>query len=248
MSQRNLLLVILAVIFVFLFDTALFAQTSCTLKLAELPSAPEMRGFHLGMTKDEVKLRVPQVIFLPDDEVGVSKTTINPDFDPKIDKASFNGIRSVSLDFLDARLTSLWFGYDSSFRLKTVDDFVEAISASLKLPAAWQPWRGRGQQLKCTDFSMTVNVIAEGVSFRMVDTTAEDLIAERRLAKEEERASTSDEEQSEPEPVIADKRSKTYFTSDCLPTKAIEEKDQIEFQSAAEAEKAGYKKAKGCSP
>lgn len=246
MSQRNLLLVILAVIFVFLFETPLFAQTTCTLKLADLPSAPEMRGFRLGMTQNEVKLRVPQVVFGHGDEVGVSKTTINPDFDPKIEKASFNGIRSVSLDFLDARLTSLWFGYDSSFRLKTVDDFVEAISASLKLPAAWQPWRGRGQQLRCADFSVTVNVIAEGVSFRIVDTTAEDLIAERRQAKEEERAGASDEGQSEPEAVLADKRSKTYFTTDCQPTKAIEEKDQVEFQSAAEAEKAGYKKAKGC--
>jgi hypothetical protein len=247
MAQRMPLLVILSAVFISVSQTVLNAQTSCSLKLVELPAAPEMRGFRLGMTKDDVRLRVPQVVFARDDEFGVSKTTINPDFDPKIDKASFSGIRSVSLDFLDSKLSSLWFGYDSSFGLKTVEDFVQGISASLKLPAAWQSWRVRGQQLKCADFSMTVSVVAEGVSFRIVDTAAEDLIAERRLAKEEERASASEEEETESEPVVGDKRSKTYFTADCLPTKPIESKDQVEFQSAAEAERAGYKKAKGCS-
>ena len=252
MSQRNLLQLILAVVLVFVCQFVLSAQTACTLKVADLPASPELRGFRLGMTKDEVKLRVPQVVFPKDDELGVSKTTVNPDFDPKIDKANFNGVRSVSLDFLDSRLTSLWFGYDASFKWKTVDEFVEGISNSLKLPSTWQSWRVRGQQLKCADFSMTVSVVAEGVSFRIIDVSAEDLIAERRIAKEEERAAneqteTETEADAETQPVLADKRTKTYFTTECLPARPIELKDQIQFPSGTEAEKAGYKKSKNCS-
>lgn len=251
MSQRNLLQLFVIVLLMFASQTSLNAQAACTLKISDLPVAPELRGFHLGMTKDEVKGRVPQVVFPRDDEIGVAKTTINPDFDPKIDKASFDGIRSVSLDFLDSRLTSLWFGYNSSFKWKTVADFVEGISTGLKLPSAWQSWRVRGQQLKCADFSMTVIVVAEGVSFRINDLSAEDVIAERRLAKEEERTAAEQAAETESEAVetvLADKKTKTYFTPECLPVRPIEAKDQIEFQSVPEAERAGYKKSKSCSP
>lgn len=246
MSQRKLLLLIIAL--VCFGQTEATSNAQCTLKLTDLPAAAELRGFRLGMTKDEVKARVPQVVFPHDDELGISKTTINPDFDPKIDKVSFNGLRSVSLDFLDSRLTSLWLGYDSSFKWKTVDAFVEGISGSLKLPATWQSWRTRGQQMKCADFSITVSMVAEGVSFRIVDQGAEDVIAERRATKEEERAAASEEqEESATESVIANKRTKTYYTSDCLPDKPIEMKDLVKFPSTEQAEEAGYKKSKSCA-
>ena len=122
-------------------------ETQCTLKLANLPAAPELFGFKMGMTTDQVKARVPQVLFGRPDDFAVLKTTINPDFDPRIDKSSFQGVRSVSLDFLDDRLTSLWFGFDSSFKWPTVDEFVAGISKALNLPNAWKPWRSRGQQI-----------------------------------------------------------------------------------------------------
>jgi hypothetical protein len=245
MSQRNVLLSTLVIVLLCLSTAASKAQTQCSLKLSDLPSAAELRGFRLGMTKDEVKARIPQVSFARDDEFGVSKTTINPDFDHKIEKSSFSGVRSVSLDFLDSKLTSLWLGYDSTFQWKTVEDFVRGISASLRLPDAWQSWRVRGQQLKCADFSMTVSIVAEGPSFRIVDRSAEDLIAERRAAKEEERASADETEETEA--VIADKKTKTYFTSDCPPSHPIDAKDQVQFPSSTEAEKAGYKKTMSCS-
>ena len=157
----------------------------CTLKLAELPDAPELHGFRMGMTKDQVKARVPQVVFGKTDAFGVSKTSINPDFDPRIDKSSFAGVRTVSLDFLDDRITSLWLGYDGSFKWKTVPEFVEGISRSLHLPDAWTSWRSRGQQLRCADFQMTVSFVAEGPSFRILDENAEETLAARREASEE---------------------------------------------------------------
>jgi hypothetical protein len=76
------------------------------------------------MTKEEVKVRVPQSVFGRTDDFGVSKTTINPYFDPKIDKSKFESVRSVSLDMLDDHLTSLWIGFDETFKVQSIDDFV----------------------------------------------------------------------------------------------------------------------------
>lgn len=234
-----------------LFSTSAASQTAgCKLKLADLPPAAELMGFQMGMTKDQVKARVPQVAFGRTDDLGVSKTTINPDFDPKIDKASFGGVRSVSLDFLDQRLTSLWLGYDSTFKWKTVEDFVAGISSALKLPDAWEPWRTRGQQLRCVDFVMTVNIIAEGPSFRIIDQAAEDQLVARREAKEEAESATTEAgdaaEETAEDPVLADNRHKIYYPTNCPPSKPIAGEQQTIFKSITDAEKAGYKKAKNC--
>src|SRR5881392_1917378 len=114
-----------------LFLAALFSvsivsaqQSNCSFKPDRLPDAPELRGFHLGMTYDQVKPRVPQIQFGRADEFGVSKTSISPFFDPRFDKATFADVRTISLDFLDGKLVTLWIGYENSFKWRTVDDFV----------------------------------------------------------------------------------------------------------------------------
>ncbi len=214
-------------------------EVQCSLKLAELPVSAELVGFRLGMTSDQVKARVPQVVFGRTDEFAVSKTSINPDFDPRIDKASFPGVRTISLDFLDDRVTSLWLGYDGSFKWQTVDDFVKGISQALRLPTAWSPWRTRGQRLRCTDFEVTVSMLGEGPSFRILDLKAEETIAARRQAREEQLAAMEEGE----EEIIADKKSKRFFVGDCRPLVAVKESDRIVFKSQVEAEKAGYKPA-----
>src|SRR5437588_4460686 len=53
-------------------------QSNCSLRLDRLPDAPELRGFHMGMTYDQVKSRVPQIQFGRVDELGVSKTSTSP--------------------------------------------------------------------------------------------------------------------------------------------------------------------------
>ncbi|HKB65820.1 MAG TPA: hypothetical protein VKC61_08170 [Pyrinomonadaceae bacterium] len=221
---------------------SLAQDNKCTLKLTDLPAAPELFGFHLGMTTEQAKARVPQVDLGRADPFGVSKTSINPDFDPRIDKASLNGVRTVSLDFLDGRLTSLWFGYDGTFKWTTVPDFVKGISNSLHLPDAWRPWKIRGQQLSCADFQMTVIIVSEGPSFRIIDETAEETIAARRAAKEEQ-DSAAEEGAAE---IVADKKTRVYYLDSCLPAQGIKEADRVAFNSREEAEKAGYKLAQNC--
>jgi len=215
-------------------------ERQCTLKLAQLPDAPELVGFRMGMTKDQVKARIPQVIFGKTNSFGVSKTSINPDFDPRIDKSTFAGVRTVSLDFLDGRITSLWFGYDSSFKLHTVPDFIEEISRSLHLPDAWTPWKSRGQQLRCADFQMTVSIVAEGPSFRILDESAEETLTARREAEEE----PGSEENSEA--IVGDRQSKTYYSKGCHPANEIKEANRVIFNNSEDAEKAGYQLAKQC--
>ena len=234
----------------FLFLLLVLAQGAlgqCTKKFAELPAAPELLGFHLGMTKEQIKAKVPQTRFGHADPFGVSKTTINPDFDPEIDKTKFVGVRSVSLDLLDDRLTSVWIGFDDSFKAKTVDDFVKLISQSLQLSGNWSTYRTRGQQLRCADFQLFVTTVANAPSFRLLDIGAEDMVAERRRVKEEQDSTAEEGSKEETEElIIADKQSKTYFTSSCQPAKQIAENNKITFKTIADAEKAGFKLAKHC--
>jgi hypothetical protein len=240
----HLYLRVTGLLIVLLFAATANAQeTPCSLKLSELPAAAELMGFRLGMTTDQVKARVPQVVFGQPDEFAVSKTSINPDFDPRIDKASFAGVRTVSLDFLDGRLTSLWLGYDGTFKWQTVDDFVKGISQSLRLPAAWTSGRGRSQRMQCVDFQLTVSMLGEGPSFRILDDNAEQLIASRRQAKEEQEAMAAEAASQE---VIGDKKAKIFYLSNCLPAIDLEEKAKIVFSTREEAERAGYKLAKEC--
>ncbi len=227
--------------------TACAQDAPCALKLAELPDAPELLGFHLGMTTAQVKTRVPQVEFARADELGIAKTSINPDFDPRMDKASLSGVRTISLDFLDDRLTSLWLGYDGTFKWQTVPDFVKGISQSLRLPEAWKPWKTRGQQLRCGDFHMTVSIVAEGPSFHIINETAAQTITARREAREEQDAATEQgAEQLEAPEIVADGKTRIYYTDGCQPAQPIKAENRVVFKTREDAEKAGYKAAKTC--
>jgi len=229
------------------------AAGQCTKKIAEIPAAPELLGFRLGMTKEEIKTHVPQTQFGHTDDFGVSKTTINPYFDPKIDKTKFESVRTISLDILDQKLTSLWIGYDENVKAPNVDEFVKLITQSLQLSAAnWSAWRSRGQHMRCADFELIVTMVARGPSLRVVDTAAEETVAMRRQAKEEQdsmaetAAAAGTTETTEAPEIVADKKSKTYYIGTCKPEKEIAEANKIVFKTTDEAEKAGFKLAKNC--
>jgi hypothetical protein len=238
-----------AFFFALLVTQSVSAQ--CTQKIATLPAAPELFGFHLGMTKDEIKTVVPQTVFGRADPFGVVKTTINPHFDPKIDQAKFEGVRSISLDLLDDRLTSVWIGYEQSFKVQTVDDFVKLISASLQVSGNWSSARSRGQQLRCADFQLIVGTLAGGPSLRLLDVAAEETIGARRQAKEEqdslaESAAATNESNEQASEIMGDKQTKTYYPNGCQPAKQISETNRTIFKTAEQAEKAGFKLAKNC--
>jgi|SRR5436190_4733664 len=237
-------IVCIVLLLLFTGATTPVAQGQCIKKLSELPEAAELLGFRLGMTKDEVKAKVPQVQFGHSDSFGVSKTTINPYFDPRIDKTKFESVRSISLDLLDDHLTSLWIGFDETFKVQGIDQFVKLVSDSLKVSGAWSNWRGRGQQLRCTDFQLIVITVAGGPSLRILDVGAEDVVAARRQAKEE--LDSAAETISDAAEIKGDKEAKIYYLSSCSPQKEIKEANKVAFKTAEDAEKAGFKLARGC--
>jgi len=219
----------------------------CTQKLDDLPPAPELLGFRLGMTKNEIKARVPQTRFGHTDDFGVSKTTINPFFDESIDKSKLESVRSISLDLLDEHLTSIWIGYDETYKIQSVEEFIKAVSASLKLTGTWSAARGKGQQLKCADFQVFVSTVAGGPSLRIVNVGAAETISGRRQAKEERDSaapeSSGTEEAAE---IVGDKKTKVYYRATCQTNVEVPEANKVLFKSSEEAEKAGFKLAKGC--
>jgi len=227
----------------------LTAPAQCTKKISELPAAPELLGFHLGMTKEQIKAHVPQTKFGSTNHFGVSKTTINPYFDESIDKSKFDGVRSISLDLVDDKLTSIWIGFDETYKAHTADDFIKQLSESLQVDGTWSS-KSRGQQLRCADFQLTVTTVAGGPSFRLADTAADDLVAQRRQAKEEQdalaEASVTPPATEEPAEIIADKQSKIYYPNGCASEKQVSAANRVTFKTAADAEKAGFKVAKNC--
>ena len=208
---------------------------ACTVKIDQLPNVAELRGFHLGMTYEQVKARVPQIQFGPADQFGVTKTSINPGFDRSFDQASFADVRTISLDFLDGRLVNLWIGYESTFKWQTLDEFVNGLSKALNLPAGWSVKRG-GRQLTCDGFFVLASLIAGSPSIRFTDDPAQETIALRR----EEAAAAAEAM------VVGDLRSKTYYPSDCDGREAIPVPSRITFKNKDEAENAGYKLSKDC--
>ncbi len=213
-------------------------QLTCSAKIDQLPDAPELRGFHLGMTYDQVKARVPPIQFGRADQFGVAKTSINPSFGPQFEKASFADVRTISLDFLDGKLVTLWIGYESTFKWQKLDEFVSGMSKSLNLPAAWPPKRS-GQELRCDGFSVLASVIAGSPGIRLTDEAAQETIANRR----EEAAAAAEAAEAA---VIGDQRTKFYYPSDCSERAKVPEASRITFKDKDEAEKAGYKPAKDC--
>jgi hypothetical protein len=159
-------------------------ESRCAIKLSELPTALELRGFRAGMTIEQVKARLPKLQTRPADEFGFTSLNIFPDYESGIEKASFEGVRTISLDVLDGRVFSIWIGYDKSFKWQTIDEFVKGITAALKLPDAWRT-KFRTRLLDCADFTVSVIPVGESPSIKITDNTAKELLDKRQTAKEE---------------------------------------------------------------
>ncbi len=213
-------------------------QPACALKIDQLPESVELRGFHVGMSFEQAKAHVPQIQLARADQFGVAKISINPYFDPSFDKTTFADVRTISLDFLDGRLVSLWIGFESTFKWQTLDAFVAGFSKSLSLPAEWPVKRG-GRQLTCDGFSMFASLIAGSPSIRISEDAAQETIATRR----EEAAAAAEAAAAV---VVGDQRARLYYPSDCSALLGIPEADRIKFKDKDEAEKAGFKLAKDC--
>jgi hypothetical protein len=171
-------------------------ENKCTLKLAQLKQAPELYGLRIGMTLEQVKSVVPSLQPGQADDLGFATTSFSPDFNPQIDKATYVGVRTVSLEFLDGKLFMLWIGFKSSYKWKTLDEFVPGINAALGLPSG--NWTGNSSKpfVECADFEITASMIAGGPSIRISDKSTREIWEQRRAEKEEKR---TEQENGEPD-------------------------------------------------
>jgi len=229
---------ILLSLLVAMFCTCVVANaqsTSCPLKPDQLANAPELFGVRLGMTPPEVKTLLPLVQFGRPDPFGVMKTSFNPHFDSRVDKTAFPDVRTISLEFLDGKLVTLWIGYEATFKWPKLDQFVANFSKSLSVPADW-PVKRNGRELSCDGFSLFASIIGGGPGIRITDDTAQDLIAARVEA-------ALDAEEKE---VIGDIRTRSYYTADCAARDQVPQASRAVFKNKDEAEKAGYTLSKDC--
>lgn len=159
-------------------------DTKCTLRVADVKPAPELFGFKLGMISDDVLAREPNIEMARKDKLGFSETSFSPDFNPKIDKAKYPGVRTVSFQFLDGKLYSFWIGYTETFKWNTTDAFLPQISQAVGLtPDGWQK-KGLGMTETCDGLSAQFQMIARGPSIRLTDTTVKAVYDQRRAAAE----------------------------------------------------------------
>ena len=210
-------------------------SSSCSLKPDQLANVPELFGVRLGMTPQEVKTPLPLVQFGRADPFGLMKTSFNPHFDPRVDKTAFPDVRTISLDFLDGKLVTLWVGYEETFKWPKLDEFVANFSKSLNVPADW-PAKKNGRELTCDGFSLFASMIGGGPSLRITDKTAQEAIAARR-----EEALVAEENQ-----VIGDIRTKSYYPAECEARDRVPQASRVIFKTKDEAEKAGYTLSKDC--
>ena len=238
MHQRTLNIRILLLLLLAIFCTSIVADAqsvTCSLKPDQLANATELFGVRLGMTPPEVKTLLPLVQFGRKDPFGVMKTSFNPHFDPRVDKTAFPDVRTISLDFLDDKLVTLWIGYEETFKWPKLDPFVTNFSTSLSVPAGW-PVKGNGRQLTCDGFSLFASMIGGGPAIRITDDTAPDILTARVEAALE----AAEKE------VIGNSRTKSYYTADCGGRDQVPQASRVTFKNKDEAEKAGYTLSKDC--
>ena len=187
------------------------------------------------MTEEEAKKALPLAAFGRADTLGLMKTSFNPHYDPRVDNQAFPDVRTISLDFLDGRLATLWIGYESAFKWPKLDEFLTNFSKSLGVPVDW-PVKRNGRELKCDGFSVFAATIAGGPSLRINDEAAQSVFDERREAAL----------QAAENEVIGDRRSKSYYPSDCSARDSVPSASRIAFKNKDDAEKDGYILAKDC--
>lgn len=210
-------------------------QNTCSLKIDELKDVPELFGFRLGMNFEQVKARSSLIKLGAPDQFGVVKTSINPHYEPRFDKTLFPDVRTISLDFLDGKLVTVWIGFEETFKWPRLDEFIANLSKSFSVPGEW-PQKRMGRELTCDGFSLFASIIARGPSIRVTDDTALATIADRR-----EKAAAESEAQ-----VVGDTRTLSYFPSDCAAKDDIPAPNRTVFKNKEEAEAAGYKLATQC--
>ena len=157
---------------------------------------PEVRGFRLGQTYDEIvrrfagKTLTPFGVYSRKDEAGHLREHVSGlEFrigGDAVEKERFKDIQSVYLEFLDDRLVSFEVRYDHSVRWPNDLEFTAAVANMLGLPT--KGWRDRYEpRLDCEGFSVTTIASSFMPKLKISEPGISELISKRLREAEEKK-------------------------------------------------------------
>jgi hypothetical protein len=162
----------------------------CSLTLAQ---APKIRDVRLGMSSEEVLKMFPGSSDEPyiraqlstaDQRFGIVGFSIPTTFIPR---PKFAGVNSVSVVFLDNRLSEYAFTY-AGIEWKNVDDFISRFSEAFNLPRP-ETWERSNlpslKKLYCQGFEMWVSADAGGSWIKIRIPEAQQIVSDRQEAQKE---------------------------------------------------------------
>lgn len=148
-----------------------------------IENSPELRGFKLGQSLEQVRRRFPRNSSL---SLPGPAAQANLGLNDLAGHSELEGVKSVSLGFLDNKLALLAVTYDVSVHWDSSDQFKTSLANSLKLQQSGWKSRGTARVLDCEGFTIE----AAGASGAMVMLTKRGLEADldaRRKAFEQQK-------------------------------------------------------------
>jgi hypothetical protein len=163
----------------------------------------ELRGFRLGMSQAEVKARIPDLVTTRPNGLGESRSFTLVRANKYLSRnATLKGVLSISLRYLDGRVTSVSMFYDDSLKWESSAEFAGQVAASLSLPTEWARFDDDSDDeqmrvLRCERFALVAGL--SRVSYRLLpaahlfDLTAINTV-NRRAVDEAERKRRAEEQ------------------------------------------------------
>lgn len=141
---------ILALCLIVIAQVACSSTKPCTV---ELEQAPELRGFRLGMSLEDIRKRFPgfpgqnSQIGLATVEISCTNDMLGrssgDDYNEIIftrgwDCSELNDVKHIELKLLDWRLIEITVYYSNDIKWKSADEFAQKTGEALKLDGTWQ--------------------------------------------------------------------------------------------------------------
>lgn len=136
---------VLVVSLLCLFASSVLAQrTAATVNPCNLPlnQAPELWGFKLGMTLEQIRERYPSIRVNPSPSFSLVEADVYASEDSKTQrnyKWMLLGVYTVKLSFIDQKLSYIGIAYNpQSFTYSSLDGYTSMLSKSYDLPNGWK--------------------------------------------------------------------------------------------------------------
>jgi hypothetical protein len=179
----------------------------CSLTLAQSPS---LLGLRLGMTKDHLLSRFPNLKITDANDLGVSTASL-PSASLEgltTTRTEFEKVESVTLELTDGRLSYMRLGYPPTNKWRSLDDFLSKVADWLGLSGDWKHFYEREDKrfrdaedfrektLECGAWRISVGIGVEGIGAQTPHIKLEDVIASKKVeAREAEKSRRAASEQ-----------------------------------------------------